>query len=123
MSGQWHLITDLADAGAATLFWVCAAFPVVMSGMWPWWQSAWGKNIVSLEWSIALALLPTICREEFGINTDTYLFGWIVVASLFSAVAIVIWRGVLIFTTQFEETRREARKREAREKKETEACE
>ena len=106
MTGQWHLIADLADAGAALLFWVCALFPVIMATFWPWWQSWWGRNIVSLETALSVALLPSVLHREFGINTDTYFYGWAVVAALFAAAVIVIWRSVMIIRTQWSERKR-----------------
>lgn len=100
MTGQWHLIADLIDAAVALLFWVCAVFPVIVGIVWPWWQSWWGRNIVSLEVALAVALLPSVLHKEFGLNTDTYVYGWLVVASLFAAAIIVVWRSVMIFIIQ-----------------------
>ena len=100
MSGEWLLLTDLANAGAALLFWVCALFPFVMGIVWPWWQTWWGRNIVSLEVALAVVLFPSILHREFGLNTDTYFFGWIAVAALFAASAIVIWRSIMIYRVQ-----------------------
>lgn len=103
MSAQWHLVMDLADFASALLFWACAIFPFVMAVIWPWWKSWWGRNIVSLEMAIASALLPSVLYREFGINTNTIFFGWVIVASLFAAAAVVVWRGVLIFQAQWHE--------------------
>lgn len=97
---QLQLLTDLANIGAGLLFWVCFAFPFVIAMVWPWWQSWWGRNIVSLEIALAMALLPSVLHRELELSASTYLFGWIIVGALFAAAAIVIWRGVMIFRVQ-----------------------
>lgn len=102
---QLQLITDLLIWGGGFLFWVSGAFPVVVSVIWPWWQSWWGRNIVSLDVAIALALLPSTLYHQFGVMPSTYLFGWITVGALFGAGIVVAWRTVLIFRTQLAEYR------------------
>lgn len=97
---QLQLLDDLAVIGVGILFWVCAVFPILIAIVWPWWQSWWGRNIASLEISLAVAFLPSILKLEFGVVPNTFLFGWLVVAAVFSAATIVIWRGVMIFLAQ-----------------------
>ena len=97
---QLQLITHLAVTGVGILFWVCAVFPILIAIVWPWWQSWWGRNITLLETSLALALLPSVLKNEFGVTPNTYFFGWMVVAALFGAATIVVWRCVMIFVTQ-----------------------
>ena len=61
----------------------------------------WGRNIVSLEMALALALLPGVLHREVGLPVNTFLYGWIVVAAIFAAGIIVVWRGFIVFKTQW----------------------
>lgn len=104
---QLQLIMNLLEWSGGFLFWTSATFPFIVSFIWPWWKSWWGRNIVSLEVVITAALLPSVLYREFGVNPDTYIFGWLTVAALFAGGVIVAWRIVLIFRSQLEEYRRD----------------
>lgn len=82
-------------------FWTMIAFFVVTTCVWPWWKSFWGVNIVSLELSIGLALLPSTLSLDFDFSRLTSAAGaWLQVGAVFLASCVVIWRGVLIIHDQ-----------------------
>lgn len=96
-----QLLSDLGNLAVAFLFWASFLFPVATAIVWPWWKSWWGRNIASLEIAISLALLPSVLHREFGLPTDSYQYGWLVVAALFAAGIIVAWRGFMVFRVQW----------------------
>lgn len=98
---QIQLQTDTGHWVANVAFWVTLAFPVATRFYWPWWQSWWGKNIVSLELTVALALLGSILRIDFGLSVAKDIwFGWLTVASVALIPVIVVHRAILIWKTQ-----------------------
>lgn len=91
----------LADAGNALenlTFFVSLLFPLVTAFFWPWWESSWGRNIVSLELGIAVTLLPGVLFRDFGVN-DLALH-WVQLLALATVPLIVVWRVVMIWRTQ-----------------------
>lgn len=73
-------------------------FPVVTRFYWPWNESSWGWNIISLELSIAGCLLPSFLYIDFRI--DDWLLRWSQVIFLAMVGVIVLWRAVIIWQTQ-----------------------
>ena len=68
-------------------FLVSLLFPVITRFYWPWNESDWGWNIISLELSIAGCLLPSFLFIDFGV-TDM-LLRWSQVLFL---GAVIIWQ-------------------------------
>ena len=81
------------------LFGLVLAFPVVTAFFWPWWDSPWGRNIVSLEILIAVALLQGVL-EFTHIAIDPYMLAWIGIASVWLISIVIIWRAVLVWRAQ-----------------------
>lgn len=73
-------------------------FPVVTRFFWPWNESSWGWNIVTLDLSIAGTLLPSFLKLDFGI-LDLPL-EWSQVVFLGLVTVNIIWRTVMIWTVQ-----------------------
>lgn len=79
-------------------FLVSLLFPVITRFYWPWNESDWGWNIISLELSIAGCLLPSFLYIDFGV-TDM-LLRWSQVLFLGAVIVNVLWRAVIIWQTQ-----------------------
>jgi hypothetical protein len=92
-------LPDLLYLASQVTFWISFAFPFVMSLFWPWWKNPWGWNIMALETVIWLSLVPTPLHALFGLAYGPVL-SWIQVVAVFTAGAVVLWRGVLIFLAQ-----------------------
>jgi hypothetical protein len=98
---QARLIADLSEYVVWYAFVVTVLFPVVTSAFWPWWKSAWGWNIVTLEMGIALALLAPWLRFAFGIRiVSSYVAGWSEITAIGICGGVVTWRAVIIYLTQ-----------------------
>jgi hypothetical protein len=111
---QAQLLADIIHDGVSVAFIVSVLFPIiglphfrlwptqwrVRIGFWPWWQSDWGWNLIAFDYCAALALLPAFLHRFFGLNPDTYLFGWIEAISIWGIPAIILWRTVMIWLSQ-----------------------
>jgi hypothetical protein len=95
---QAQLLTDVGQWLLNLTFAVSVLFPVLASLFWPWWDSWWGVNIITLEACIAATLLPSVLYADFGV--DNYVLRWVQVTSLGLVAAVIVWRGVLIWRTQ-----------------------
>lgn len=95
---QEQLLAEVGGVLANVTFFTSLLFPVVTAFFWPWWASAWGRNIVSLELGIAVTLLPAVLYRDFG--TDSLALRWVQVAALATVPLIVIWRVVMIWRAQ-----------------------
>jgi hypothetical protein len=97
---QAQVVYDAAKYAVWFTFLASVAFPVVTALFWPWWKSAWGWNIVTLEICIALALLfPWL--STFGVYVSgNYAAEWADVASVALIGFIVAWRTVMIWRAQ-----------------------
>jgi hypothetical protein len=96
-----NLSVDLVNWGLNIAFWSSFTFLTLISIVWPWWKSAWGVNIILLEFAISLALLPSIASHDFGFHTATSSGAlWLDVAALWLVGIIVIWRGGMIIIEQ-----------------------
>src|SRR5215472_16862785 len=98
------ILVDLADWGGSVAFWAPVALIMITSVIWPWWKSFWGLNIVLLEVAISLALLPSILFIDFNVHLNTTFGAWLVVLSLWSVGAIIVWRGALVIIEQLRGT-------------------
>lgn len=95
---QEQLLIDAGAVLANVTFFVSLLFPVVTAFYWRWWDSAWGRNIVSLELGIAVTLLPAVLFRDFGI--DSLALRWVQVTALATVPLIVAWRVVMIWLAQ-----------------------
>ena len=94
----------LADIGAWLVniaFIATALFPAVTALYWPWWNSAWGWNIVTLEACIAVTLLPAWLYRDFRI--DNIGLRWTSTAAFTLVIVVVVWRAFMIWHTQRQE--------------------
>jgi hypothetical protein len=96
---QLQLLTDWANDAAPVAFWVCALWPALTCWFWPWWQHQWGWNMVIKTELIAVALLASVLRREFGVH-NMYVLGWTIVSSLTLIPIVIAWRTVLIWRAQ-----------------------
>ena len=101
---QIAFLTDWARDVVGVTFWVCVAFPLVVSFVWPWWKSEWGWNIILLEAAIALTLLRGVLISEFGFAFGSLPLLWVAVLSLTLVPIVVVWRGFLIIRTQLSDS-------------------
>jgi hypothetical protein len=97
---QAQLIRDIDQWAIWFSFLASALFTPVTSVFWPWWQTSWGWNIVTLELCVSLALLYPWLHYAFGLTVAAYPFAWMQAASIALVGAVVIWRTVLIWQTQ-----------------------
>lgn len=79
-------------------FIVSLLFAPLNSLWWPWWQQAWGWNIVSLEACIAGDLLSSFLFVDFHVALES--LQWVTITSLTLTIAIIIWRTAMIWRTQ-----------------------
>lgn len=86
-----HVLVNVA-------FVISALFTPVVSLFWPWWESQWGQNIVSLELCIAGSLLSSWLFIDFGM--DGAFFQWLTALFLTMIPFIITWRTVLIWRIQ-----------------------
>jgi hypothetical protein len=75
-----------------------ALFTPVTSLFWPWWQSTWGWNIVTLEACIAGTLLASWLFLDFGV--DFQALQWITAVFLALIIVVITWRAVMIWREQ-----------------------
>jgi len=90
-------------------FAVSVLFPVVTRFFWPWNESEWGWNIVSLDLSIAGTLLASVLKIDFGIVNNPLVATQ--VAFLALVIANLTWRTVIIWQTQREGAARSRREK------------
>ena len=98
---QLEVLRQWADIAAPVAFWVCAVWPAVTATFWPWWQHEWGWNMVIKTELIAVALLSSILKIEFGI-TSGYVLLWTTVAAVTAIPVVVAWRTWIIWRGQHE---------------------
>lgn len=91
-------VTHALNIASQFTFWAGFLFVPAVSLFWPWWQSTWGWNLVTLEFWIWVSLLPAPLHAYFGVPYHPLM--WFQVAAVFGAGVTVLWRGVLIFRTQ-----------------------
>jgi hypothetical protein len=94
-----HFLREWAVYAAGITFWVCFTWPAVVRLFWPWHQSMWGWNMVIKTEMIALALLTTVLKTEFGVEPGVGL-EWVEVAAVTLIPVIIIWRTWLIYRDQ-----------------------
>jgi hypothetical protein len=100
---QPHALVEVATIAAQAGFWAAAMFPPVTALYWPWWQHQWGWTIISLDFSLALALVGDVLVIEFGMvpgSTPGHIFAWVETIALCLIPVIIVWRAVLTFVTQ-----------------------
>jgi hypothetical protein len=108
---QYHLLADIINAGVFAAFIVSLLFPLVglpalkfwphwRIGFWPWWKTGFGINVVSLEFVIAVALLPSFLHRIAGLSATTYAFLWLQAVSICLVPVVIIWRAVIIWHAQ-----------------------
>lgn len=120
---QLSLIVDLDFIGLNIICWTSIAFPLIIATFWPWWESDWGRNLVSKVACLGLAVVGTVIKHDWGFpQRFFYEFAWLQALSLNLVAPILIWRIVLIWRKQRSAVEDEMlaefkRKRSAAEKK------
>jgi hypothetical protein len=102
---QLQFLTDWANDAVPVAFWACALWPALVAWFWPWWQHQWGWNMVIKTELIAVALLASVLRREFGVQ-NVYVLAWTVVAAVTLIPVVIAWRTVLIWRAQRDGARR-----------------
>lgn len=83
-------------------FCAAVAFIVLYSVIAPWWRSPLGRNVVALDASISLTLLPGVVHHFFGVSTalDPY-FAWFTVLAFGAVPLVIAWRAWILCRIQF----------------------
>jgi hypothetical protein len=97
---QTQIVINLINWGVNAAFVIAFLFPAAVRTFWAWEKSDWGINIVSLEFAIALALLPAWLHRTVGLTVNTLLFEWTDAIAIWSIPGIIIWRMIIIWRSQ-----------------------
>jgi len=94
-------LRTMSEWGASFAFWSAVGFIIFSGTAWPWWQSQWGVNIISLEIAIALALLEPVMAYDFGLHgASDITLAWVEMIALWLVGFIILWRGLLVLSAQ-----------------------
>jgi hypothetical protein len=96
---QLQFLREWATYAIGVTFWVCFTWPAIVRLFWPWWRSMWGWNMAIKTEMLALALLASVLKTEFGIEPGLVL-EWVEVAALTVIPFVIAWRTVLIYRDQ-----------------------
>jgi hypothetical protein len=111
-----QFLHDWATWASGVAFWVCLSWPAVVRTFWPWHRDEWGWNMVIKTELIALALLASILKTEFGVQPGLALL-WVAVVAVTLIPIVIGWRTMIIWRAQRagalerRETRRAAARR------------
>lgn len=94
-----QLLRDWIDYAAQVAFWACATWPFLVRFIWPWNDSQWGWNMVIKVELIALALLGSVLRYEFGIGSG-YALLWTMALAITLIPVVLAWRTWIIWRAQ-----------------------
>jgi hypothetical protein len=97
---QMHFLMDWVQIAVIASFLASAFFPVSVSFFYPWWETALGWNLVSLDGALALALLPSFLHQMFGVNITSVWFLYLIAVSISAIPPIVLWRTWIIYRAQ-----------------------
>jgi hypothetical protein len=92
-------------------FLIPAAFPLVASRFWPWWEDDLGVNLVMMDVAVAIAAFPAFLHYVVGAPLDLVEYQYLRNIALSAVPVIVIWRTIIIYRTQREGVREKARHR------------
>lgn len=82
-------------------FWLSILFPLYIMPFWRWWDSWWGRNLISFDFSIALTLFPSWLNVTFHVNIVHHAtWGWVSVVGLYLVSLNIIWRTAIIVHAQ-----------------------
>jgi hypothetical protein len=94
-------LLDVSHIEIQAAFWVFLAFTPVVSVFWPWWKSSLGKNIVSMEFVLAMILFPSaFLHLELGMDVMGLGYQWTELAVFALAPLNVIWRFLVVLKMQ-----------------------
>jgi len=77
-------------------FWAGIIFIVTYTLLAPWWRTAIGSLIVSLDAVITLVILPHMLRLYFGIDETSVFYIWFVLTVFSLSPVIILWRTVIL---------------------------
>jgi hypothetical protein len=92
-------------------FVVPAAFPLIVSRFWPWWEDDLGVNLVMMDASVAIAAFPAFLHYILNAPINAIGYQYLRNIALTAVPCIVIWRMIIIYRTQREGARERARER------------
>jgi hypothetical protein len=96
---QLQFLAEWGKYAAGVTFWTCFTWPAVVRLFWPWHRDQWGWNMVLKTEMIAVALLASVLKTEFGIKPGLEL-EWVAVAAVTVIPLIVGWRTWIIYRDQ-----------------------
>jgi hypothetical protein len=96
---QLQFLMEWGKYAVGVAFWVCFTWPAVVRLFWPWHRDAWGWNMVLKTEMVAVALLASVLKTEFGIRPGLPL-EWVAVGAVTLIPFIVIWRTWIIYRDQ-----------------------
>lgn len=91
-------LMDALEWAVNATFWTSLFFPIVIAGVWPWWQDWFGQTMVALDLCVAGAAAQGVLRYDFGIRSTS--LAWADVVFLVLVTAVIVWRTIMIFRTQ-----------------------
>jgi hypothetical protein len=100
-----HTLMALVHATTVeTIVAFCAAvaFIALYSAIAPWWRSPLGRNLVALDGSISLTLLPSVVHHTLGVSSaDSAFFAWFSVVAFGLVPCVIVWRAYILLRIQF----------------------
>lgn len=94
-----QILQDWGAVAIGVAFWSCLVWPAVVRLFWPWNHDVWGWNMALKTEMIALALLPTILKLEFGVSPGIGLL-YVEVVAITLIPVILAWRTWIIWRAQ-----------------------
>lgn len=97
-----RLLIHVTTVETMVAFFAAVAFIILYSAIAPWWRSPLGRNVVALDASISLTLLPSVIHHTFGVSTALDpIFTWFTVAAFAAVPLVIAWRAWILCRIQF----------------------
>jgi hypothetical protein len=94
------LAADFVDWGSVAAGISALIFLIGSTWAFPWYDSAAGRAMVSIDAGLFVALFPVLLHHIFGLDTHTEFFLWYYASSLWLVAVITIWRLVTLWLIQ-----------------------
>jgi hypothetical protein len=96
-----HALMSSLTVETIVTFFTAVAFIVLYSVVAPWWRSPLGRNVVALDASISMTLLPSVVHHFFGVSAALDpVFTWFTVISFGLVPCVIAWRAWILLRIQ-----------------------
>lgn len=100
--GTLQAIMHATTIETIVAFFAAVAFIALYTAIAPWWRSPLGRNLVALDGSISLTLLPSVLHHALGVSSaDTPAFAWFTVCAFALVPCVIAWRAWILCRIQF----------------------